>query len=186
MELSPENASAIEVKIFKQGSRIKSVRYDMDKTDIVLIQLLLANSRQSYAELAEKLNLSVNAIHKRIQLLTEAGVIRKFTAKPSIFAAKATTVFIYGTSQLSSFQGLPDKLKTQGSIYWLALGGGKYLYIGAYLKSINELDPLVSYVKKEAGIPEPTVGIMAAMPLLVRAGAKPVDENSLCKNSVDD
>ena len=46
-----------------------------------LIMLLSANSRLSYAELAEKLNLSVNAVHKRIQLLIETGVIRMFTAK---------------------------------------------------------------------------------------------------------
>ncbi len=54
---------------------------------MVLIQLLLSNSRLSYAELAEKLNLPVNAVHKRIQLLIETGVIRKFTAKLGALAA---------------------------------------------------------------------------------------------------
>lgn len=67
----------------------------MDKTDIFLIQLLLANSRLPYAELAKKLNLSVNAVHKRIQSLVEMGVIRRFTAKVSHFAVQ---VFIYGNS----------------------------------------------------------------------------------------
>jgi DNA-binding Lrp family transcriptional regulator len=33
------------------------------------------------------------------------------------------------------------------------------LYIGAYLRNISELESLVSYIKKEAGIPEPTVGL---------------------------
>jgi DNA-binding Lrp family transcriptional regulator len=132
----------------------------MDTTDVALIQLLLQNSRLSYGELAEKLGLSVNAVHKRIQALIAEGVIRKFTAKLGFLAAPSVQVFIWSISNLASFQALPDKLKTQGSIYWLAVGGGKYLYIGAYLKSINELESLVSYVKKEAGIPQPTVGIM--------------------------
>ncbi len=127
-----------------------------------LLMLLSANSRLSYAELAEKLNFSVNAIHKRIQLLIESGVICKFTAKASVLASKAIVVFISGTSQLSSFQDLPTKLKAQGSIYWLAVGGGKFLYIGAYLKGLNELEDLTAYIKKEAGLPEPTIGIMAA------------------------
>ena len=48
--------------------------------------LLSANSRLSQAELAEKLNLSVNAIHKRIQLLIEKDIIRKFTASSSDFS----------------------------------------------------------------------------------------------------
>jgi DNA-binding Lrp family transcriptional regulator len=45
----------------------------MDKTDMSLIMLLAANSRLSYAKLAEKLGLSVNAVHKRIQLLIETS-----------------------------------------------------------------------------------------------------------------
>jgi DNA-binding Lrp family transcriptional regulator len=132
----------------------------MDNTDIALINLLLLNSRLSYAELAERLGLSVNAVHKRIQLLIESGVIRKFTAKLGPLANPYTSVFIWGTSQLSSVQALPEKLANQGSIYWLAVGGGKMLFIGAYLKTIGELAALVSYVKDIASIPEPTIGLV--------------------------
>ncbi len=124
--------------------------------------MLLANSRLSYSELAEKLNLSVNAIHKRIQQLMEANVIVNFTAKPSALVAGATTVFFSGTSRLASLQELPDKMKAQGSVYWLALGGGKYLHIGAHLRNLNEIAPLVNYIKQEAGLLEPTIGIIAA------------------------
>lgn len=125
-----------------------------------LIMLLAANSRLSYAELAEKLNLSVNAVHKRIQQLIASGVIRKFTAKVSVWAAKAMVVYVFGTSQLGTFQDLPDKLKKHDSIYWLAVGSGKYLYIGTYLRNVAEIEPIVSFIKKEAAIPEPNVGIM--------------------------
>ena len=144
-----------------------------------LIMLLLANSRRSYADLAEELDLSVNAVHKRIQQLIEAGVIRKFTAKVSLLGSNAIVVFVSGISQMNSFQELPAKLKTHGSIYWLAEGGGKFLYIGACLKSINEIVDLVSYVKKEAGIPEPTVGILASAQFQVAGNFKLADL-SLC------
>lgn len=147
----------------------------MDKTDVILIQLLLANSRLSYGKLAENLGLSVNAVHKRIQSLIETGVIHKFTAKLGPLAANFVNVFVSGTSRLSSFQDLPDSLKTHGSIYWLTIGGGKYLYIGAYLRRIDELESLVSYVKKEAGIPEPTVGIMSFPASLFPSDPKPSD-----------
>jgi DNA-binding Lrp family transcriptional regulator len=46
----------------------------MDKTDIALSMLLLNNSRLPHRELAEKLGLSVNAVHKRIQALKDAGI----------------------------------------------------------------------------------------------------------------
>jgi DNA-binding Lrp family transcriptional regulator len=151
----------------------------MDKTDVALVRLLLVNSRLSYGKLAEKLGLSVNAVHKRIQSLIETGVIRKFTAKLGALAATFVNVFIWGTSQLNSLRGLPDKLKTQGSIYWLAVGGGKYLYIGAYLRNINELEPLVRYVRKEAGITDPTVGIMAVSAFPIPANLESIN-TALC------
>jgi DNA-binding Lrp family transcriptional regulator len=151
----------------------------MDNIDVALIQLLLANSRRSYGELAEQFGLSVNAVHKRIQALIEAGIIRKFTAKVSTLAANGINVFISGTSQLATMQNLPDKMRTQGSIYWLAIGGAKYLYVGAYLKDITELEPIVSYVKKEAKIEEPTIGIMDIPAVPFISNSKSIDRK-LC------
>jgi Lrp/AsnC family leucine-responsive transcriptional regulator len=140
-----------------------------------LIMFLSANSRLSYAELAEKLNLSVNAVHKRIQLLIETGVICKFTAKVSLLSANAIVVFVSGISQLGSFQDLPAKMKAHGSIYWLAEGGGKFLQIGAYLRNLSELPDLINCIKKEAEIPEPKVGIMANATFQPSSKLKPAD-----------
>ena len=131
----------------------------LDKTDVILCQLLLANSRISYRELGEKLNLSVTAIHNRIQSLIELGIIRKFTAKLSLFAKGGTHVFIFGSSKTNQIRDLNAKLAENGSIYWLAIGGGNVLYIGAYLRHIGELEPLVRFIKEAAQMPEPTVGI---------------------------
>ena len=131
----------------------------MDKTDVILSQLLLANSRRSYRDLAEKLNLSVTAIHNRIQSLIEMGIIRKFIARPSVLAANSIHVFIYGASKTNSSNDLKMKLEKHGSIYWLAIGGGNFLYIGAHLKNIVELEALVSFIKEAAMMPEPTVGL---------------------------
>jgi DNA-binding Lrp family transcriptional regulator len=131
----------------------------MDKTDVILSLLLLINSRRSYRELADALNLSVTAVHNRIQSLIQAGIIRKFTAKVNIAATGALHVLVFGTSKASQLTDLRANLEKHGSVYWLAVGGGNYLYVGAYLKSINELEALVNYVKEAANIPEPTVGI---------------------------
>ncbi len=131
----------------------------MDKTDVILSMLLLSNSRLSYRELAERLNLSVTAVHNRIQSMIETGIIRKFTAKPSIFISGATPVLVFGSSKALHVKDLLMKLAQHGSIYWLAIAGGNYLYVGSYLKSIGELESLVNYVKVAALMSEPTVGI---------------------------
>jgi len=145
----------------------------MDKTDMSLILLLLQNSRASYAELADKLGLSVNAVHKRVQQLIEADVIHRFIARVSLLSSQGLTVYVSGTSQLESTKDLPDKLRSNDSIFWLALSSAKYIYTGAFIRNISELEPLISYVKREASISEPTVGIL--QPFQSPSGLKPAD-----------
>lgn len=143
-----------------------------------LCLLLIQNSRLSYAELANKLNLSINAVHKRIQHLIETGVIHKFTAKVSILASQAIVVYIFGPSQLGNFQDLPGKFRSQGSIYWLTIGSGKFVYIGAYIRNLSELEPLVSYVKKEAELTDPTIAL--AQPIQPPPGVVTPTDLALC------
>ena len=137
----------------------------VDKTDVILSMMLLGNSRTPYRELADKLNLSANAIHKRIQSLIDLGIIRKFTAKISLPALQAVVATVYGKSEAESVAYLHKKLGTHGSIYWVTLGGGNYMIIGAYLKSMQEIEPLIEYVKKEALIPSPVIGIQSPAPI---------------------
>jgi DNA-binding Lrp family transcriptional regulator len=142
----------------------------MDRTDIALSMLLLNNSRLSYRELAEKLDLSVNAVHKRIQALKDAGIIRRFTAKVSLFALNAVTIMVFGVSDDKLLSDVHKRLGKHGSIYWVAKAGANYLYVGAYLRSISELESLVGYVRKEAKMPNPMVGIVSVAPAgLMRA-----------------
>jgi DNA-binding Lrp family transcriptional regulator len=131
----------------------------LDKNDIVLCQLLLINSRMSYRELADKLGLSVTAVHNRIQALVEAGVIRRFKAGLSVLVQNSVHVLIYGISKAATVSSIKSKMEKHGSIYWLAVAGGNTLYIGAYLRDIAELEGLVRSVKENAEIPEPTVGL---------------------------
>jgi DNA-binding Lrp family transcriptional regulator len=131
----------------------------LDKTDIIICQLLLANSRISYRELAEKMGLSITAVHNRIQVLVDMDIIRKFTTSLSILAQNAIHILIYGASKTTSIKDLKDKLQKHGSIYWLAVAGGNILYIGAFLKNITELEGLVRFVKENAEMPDPTVGL---------------------------
>ena len=153
----------------------------MDKTDIILSQLLLANSRLSYRELAEKLDLSVTAVHNRIQSLIDIGIIRKFTAGLSAFAQNAIHIFIFGNSKTLSVSNLKSKLEKQGSIYWLAVGGGNVLYIGAYLKSLGDLEPLIRFVKDAAEMPEPTVGLTGSPVPAFLKNPKINPDNKLCE-----
>jgi DNA-binding Lrp family transcriptional regulator len=161
----------------------------MDKTDVILSLLLLTNSRTPYRDLADKLNLSANAVHKRIQSLIDSNIIRKFTTKISLSALQALTVILHGKSEADSVADLHKKLGVHGSIWWVTLGGGNYMIVGAYLKSMQEIDPLVDYVKKEALILNPSVGIFSSAPSNPRFSLEktlhPLDCQIICALSND-
>jgi DNA-binding Lrp family transcriptional regulator len=134
----------------------------VDKTDVILCQLLLGNSRLSYRELADKLNLSVTAVHNRIQVLIDIGIIRKFTARLSIYAQNAIHLLIFGYTKTNSIMILKQKLEKNKCVYWLAVGGGNFLYVGVYLHNIGEMDEVVRFVKEITQMPEPTIGLTSS------------------------
>jgi len=133
----------------------------MDKTDVILSFLLLQDSRLSFSDLADRLNLSVNAVHKRIQALKQSGMIRAFTAKLSLSVLKAIAVLVFGDSEAKPEEEVYKKLQSNDSTYWVGVDGGNYLYVGGYLRNISELEPYVAFVKKEATMRNPAVGIIA-------------------------
>ncbi len=132
----------------------------MDRTDVALCKLLLANARVPIRELADRLNLSIAAVHGRIQGLRQAGIIKAFTARIGLVALGATLVLLWGPSNAASNEDVLARLKKDDHVYWVSFGGAGVVYVGAYLKSPTELDPVVSYVTKEAEIAAPTVGIL--------------------------
>jgi DNA-binding Lrp family transcriptional regulator len=147
----------------------------MDSVDIKLCLFLLSNSRTPYHELAGRLGLSINAVHKRIRAMVEAGIIRTFTARPSLASLRATTVWVFGRSAADHPAEAHLQLKNNDSTYWVANSGGGYLYVGGYLRDISELDSYVSFVKKEGAIDEPTVGILPQSASHPRESLHPLD-----------
>jgi len=53
---------------------------DIDRT---IVSALTADGRMSYTELAEKVGLSVSAVHQRVRRLEQRGVIKGYTARVS-------------------------------------------------------------------------------------------------------
>lgn len=55
----------------------------MEATDQAIIAALTADGRLSYTDLAEKVGLSVSAVHQRVRRLERRGVIRGYAARVS-------------------------------------------------------------------------------------------------------
>jgi Lrp/AsnC family leucine-responsive transcriptional regulator len=53
----------------------------VEETDRAILGALAADGRQSYTDLAEKVGLSVSAVHQRVRRLEQRGVIRGYAAR---------------------------------------------------------------------------------------------------------
>ena len=132
----------------------------MDELDLCIVKKLLANSRLTYRELAMDLNISVSAVHKRIKKLEDLGTINAFVARPSLISLKSIWVMTTGISTATSVDQVCQELGKHESIYFIGIASGKYLYIGAYLRDITELQDYSVYVAKTSQISDPTIGII--------------------------
>jgi DNA-binding Lrp family transcriptional regulator len=142
---------------------------------MALSQLLMANSRTPYQELADILGLSLNAVHKRVKAMVDGGVIRAFTARVSLVALNAIPVWAYGRSDSEAVDELHLELKKSDMVNWVAYSGGGFVYVGGYLKEISHLEEFSSFVRSAAKIKEPTIGILPSMPLPRHESLKPLD-----------
>ena len=132
----------------------------MDKTDLFILKKLMENSRVTYRELAEIIDLSISYTHKRINKLVDDEIIEAFTARPSAIALKYISILIFGTSKAKSMDALSKELGQHESINFIVIAGAKSLSVSAFLRNISELQELSIYVSKTAKISEPTIGII--------------------------
>ena len=132
----------------------------MDENDMKIITLLLVNSRLSYREISNYLSLSVNAVYKRVQNLIDLNIIQKFTAKINPYAVNAIYTLIFGESKAENINLIASKLGEHENTYNIILSSRNYLYIGAQLKDIHELDEYSSFVSQIAKIQNPSIGLL--------------------------
>jgi len=158
----------------------------MDRTDVSLCLALMADSRTPYHELASKFGLSINAVHKRIAAMMKMGIIRTFTAHPSLVSLGIVPVWVYGRSEAEHPGDLHKILSTDDHTYWVANSGGGFVYVGGYLRDISELEKYVAFVKGLGQISDPTVGIIPSSGRRPKESLRPLDFqilSSLMKDS---
>lgn len=132
----------------------------MDEIDLVIIKKLLQNSRLTYREIAEEINISVSAVHRRVKHLEEIGTINAYVARPTLITLKGIWVMIHGISYAKSVDQVAQELGHHENTYFIGIASGKYLYIGGYLRDISELQDYSIYVAKTSQIKDSTVGII--------------------------
>jgi len=131
----------------------------VDEIDLALLQELSQNSRVPYRELADRMELSVTTVHKRIQALIDQGIIKKFIVYPSPKILPWVFVSVEGRSQADSLDDVIERLGRHPNTERIGPASGNFLFIWGILRDISEVGRYVDFVVKEARIVEPYVSL---------------------------
>lgn len=131
----------------------------MDESDLRLIGLLVHDPRMTYRDLADRLDVSVQAVHRRIQQLLEEKIITGFFTTISDHYLEAVPVTIYGRSSNRTREETIKALTGNGSVSGILFGSGGVTYIYCILKRSSELENLFASVKKAAALSDAWIGL---------------------------
>ncbi len=135
----------------------------MDVVDLKIILILMNNSRLTYREISKYLGLSVNAVFKRIQTLVDLKVIQQFTARLKPYAINAIYTFIFGQCTTEEMDEIIKDLGQHENTWQIILSSRNYIYIGAMLENIHQLETYSNFVSKTAKIQSPKVGLLSGV-----------------------
>jgi len=135
----------------------------MDETDLKIILLLFNNSRLTYREISDHLGLSVNAVYKRVQILIDLKIIEKFSAKLKSYAINAIYAFVFGQCNAQDIDKAISELGKHESTWQIILSSRNYMYIGAMLETIHQLDEYSSFVSQTVEIQSPKIGLLSGV-----------------------
>lgn len=127
----------------------------MDAIDGQLVDLLRANARLSYAELARQVGLSAPSVHERVGKLEAAGVIRGYHADVMPEAVGLGVTALIGVAQQAGTEidDVVAALRTLPEIescYFLA--GDESFLLKARVGTMAELEQLIVRLSRTHGV----------------------------------
>jgi Lrp/AsnC family leucine-responsive transcriptional regulator len=127
----------------------------LDPTDRRLLELLQANGRLSYAELARQVGLSAPAVHERVGKLESSGVIRGYRVEvePDAIGLGVTAmigVVQSGDAEVDDVVAALRELPEIESCYFLA--GEESFLLKARVGTIPELEYLIVRLQRVRGV----------------------------------
>jgi len=127
----------------------------VDDIDLRLVELLRANARLSYAELARQVGLSAPAVHDRVGKLESGGVIRGYRAdaEPEAIGLGVTALIGIVQDSVTDPDDVLEALRAMPEIescYFMA--GVESFLIKVRVGTIHELETLIVQLNRTAGV----------------------------------
>jgi DNA-binding Lrp family transcriptional regulator len=131
----------------------------MIKLDVQLYQLLNLDPRMPYRELANRLGTSTPAIHKRLQALTAAGVLRTATIISTSYL-NASIVSIFGHIEAKQpVEEIINKLRKNECFSGAILCASNNIFIIGMLRRPTDMESFHSFVRETCQMKHTTLAI---------------------------
>jgi DNA-binding Lrp family transcriptional regulator len=125
---------------------------DMDETDKEIIRILKDDGRAGYGEIGKKVGLSEGAVRKRIKVLSDSGLIRKFTVKVGV-AEGAEAITLLATNPAFPTQEVSEKIRAIRNVETLYEVTGEYdIVVVISGMSVAEVNECIEKIRRVEGI----------------------------------
>ncbi|MDP9794401.1 Lrp/AsnC family leucine-responsive transcriptional regulator [Catenuloplanes nepalensis] len=136
----------------------------MEEIDRAIVTALTADGRLSYTDLAERVGLSVSAVHQRVRRLEQRGVIRGYTARVSYEAIdlKLTAFVAIRPFDPSQPDDAPEKLAHLPEIEsCYSVAGEDFYMLLVRVASPGELERLLQQIRTAANVTTRTTVVLS-------------------------
>ena len=124
----------------------------MDKKDREIIRILKNEGRAGYNDIGKKVGLSEGAVRKRIKVLVDAEVIRKFTVKVGI-GEGAEAITLLSTNPSSPTHEISERIRKISNVETVYEVTGEYEIVAVINgMSIVEVNECIEKIRLVDGI----------------------------------
>jgi DNA-binding Lrp family transcriptional regulator len=132
----------------------------MDEVDLVIWRDLWANSRVTIRELSNKLGISVNSVHKRINNLVELGVIEGFFMLPIKLLPASVWVLMMGRSSAPELEKAILGLGKREDVFKIASFTDHHVTVTGYLRDVGDIGDFTEDTVRQLALVEHSLGII--------------------------
>lgn len=136
----------------------------MEETDRQILQVLGEDGRISYTDLAERVGLSVSAVHQRVRRLEQRGVIRGYTARIDHEAlGRPLTAFVsIHPNDPAAPDDAPERLAHLGAIEaCYSVAGVESYILKVRVATPAALETLLQDIRAAAGVATHTTVVLS-------------------------
>lgn len=124
----------------------------MDEKDKQIIKILKDDARAGFGEIGSKVNLSEGAVRKRIKLLTEESVIKKFTVKIGL-AEGSQAITLLATNPAFPTQEVSKKIQAIPNVETVYEVTGEYDIVSVISgMNVTEVNECIEKIRRVEGI----------------------------------